>query len=240
MNITVVMATYNGEKYIEEQLESIIQQISMDDEIIISDDGSADNTRFIVSDFQKKYENFNIKLVDGPQKGVALNFENALTYATKDIIFFSDQDDVWCSTKVKDVIECFVNKPGIEVVMHDAYEEYYGKVTTKSTLFSRRSARKGFIHNLLFSTYYGCCMAITRDFAKKITPFPSDIVAHDQWIGLMGELKSASLLLDKPLIIHRYHVSNKSQKQSNFNKIKYRLNLLKNALKYLTKEGKVF
>ena len=115
--ISVCMATYNGEKYLKEQLDSILKQIQSSDELIVSDDGSSDLTRTIVQEYQNQYK--NIHLVNGPKCGVQKNFENALKHAKGDILFLSDQDDIWVEGKVDRVLKEFENKNTLCVV-HDA------------------------------------------------------------------------------------------------------------------------
>ena len=96
--ITVCIATFNGEKYIREQLNSILFQLSLQDEVIVSDDGSTDNTISIIKSFNDK----RIKIIDGVHRhSPTLNFENALKEAKGDYIFLADQDDVWKDDKVK-------------------------------------------------------------------------------------------------------------------------------------------
>ena len=93
--ISVCIATYNGEKYIKEQLDSIINQIKEDDEIVISDDNSTDRTLEIINSYKDK----RIKIYHSNARNFKKNFENALGNANGDIIFLSDQDDVWIDGK---------------------------------------------------------------------------------------------------------------------------------------------
>ena len=97
MKISVCMATYNGEMYIRRQLDSILKQMSADDELVISDDGSTDNTLEIIG----SYKDRRIKLLHSTHKNLILNFENALKQASGDVVFLSDQDDIWFDKKVK-------------------------------------------------------------------------------------------------------------------------------------------
>ena len=104
--ISVCMATYNGEKYIREQMDSILQQLGEGDELIISDDLSSDKTVEII----KSYKDKRIKLyIHGDNHGFVRNFENALVHADGDIIFLSDQDDIWMPDKVKVTIAALAN-----------------------------------------------------------------------------------------------------------------------------------
>lgn len=111
--ISVCMATYNGAKYIKEQIDSILCQLSDSDELIISDDHSTDVTCEIVNSYCDK----RIKLFENTlKKGVTHNFENALVHASGDVIFLADQDDVWLSDKIECMTE-FLKQGQYDVVM---------------------------------------------------------------------------------------------------------------------------
>ena len=109
--ISVCVAAFNGEKYIEEQILSVLRNLDSQDEIIISDDGSSDRTRRIVDDLAEKDR--RIRIIDGPRKGLIKNFENAIVHSKGDIIFLCDQDDVWKDNKVK-TVQIFL---GIRIVL---------------------------------------------------------------------------------------------------------------------------
>ena len=106
------MATYNGAKYIKEQLDSIIPQLREDDELIVSDDASKDDTLKIV----QSYNDPRIKIFHNENHGVAHNFENAMRQATGDLIYFADQDDVWLPGKL-DKMEKFLKEGGYDTVL---------------------------------------------------------------------------------------------------------------------------
>ena len=143
--ISVCMATYNGEKYLKDQLDSILKQIQSSDEVIISDDGSNDSTRYIIEKFQKEYK--NIYLVDGPKRGVQKNFENALKHARGDILFLSDQDDIWMDGKVERVLKEFENSNTLCVV-HDAEIVDGNMNKVKDSFFELKNGKPGLLHNL--------------------------------------------------------------------------------------------
>lgn len=104
MKITVCLASYNGQNFIKEQIESILSQLSAIDELIVSDDISSDSTLDIVNSFKDD----RIKILSGIKFASPIrNFENALKYATGDVIFLSDQDDVWLPNKVRVMISYF-------------------------------------------------------------------------------------------------------------------------------------
>ena len=116
MKISVCLATYNGEKYIKEQLDSILPQLSANDEIIISDDNSTDDTINIIRSLNDE----RIKIYVNKTKGIVKNFENALNNASGDIIFLSDQDDVWKNDKVKKILSAFSSDNSLTFVFSNA------------------------------------------------------------------------------------------------------------------------
>jgi len=219
------MATYNGEKYIKEQLDSILCQLSELDEIIISDDGSTDKTIEII----KMYHDPRIKLYTNTnRKGVVGNFENALSKAHGDFIFLADQDDVWMPNKVDTMLMALEN---VDLCVCDCeLIDSYGEIIYPS-FFRLNHSKKGFLRNLLKNSYLGCCMAFKRDFLKYILPFPSNIAMHDIWIGLCVELWGESVFLKDKLVKYRRHSNNASPtgEKSNFSilyKTMYRFNFL--------------
>lgn len=205
--ISVCMATYNGEKYIKEQLDSILKQISDSDEIIISDDGSTDNTVEIIKLYQES--NRNIKLVEGPRKGLIKNFENALNLSRGEIIFLSDQDDIWVEGKVERVMKEF-EKTAVSLILHDAYiVDSEGKII-ESSFYKHRGSKPGLISNIVKNSYLGCCMAFKRELLNECLPFPAKIEMHDWWIGLMGEKFGKVTFIHKQYLMYRRHGDNVS------------------------------
>lgn len=202
--ISVAMATYNGEKYIKEQLESILKQLSDSDEVIISDDGSIDNTRKIIEEFNDK----RIKIIDGPKKGIKQNFANAIKNCNGKYIFLADQDDIWLDNKVDKVLSFFKNN--ITCVLHDAKIVDSNLNIIDTSFFKYRKTKLGKINNIIKNSYIGCCMAFDSKLKDKILPIPNNIEMHDQWIGLISEKYGKSVLLNEQLILYRRHNNNNS------------------------------
>lgn len=202
--ISVAMATYNGEKYIREQLESILKQLNEDDEIIISDDGSTDNTINIIKSFEDK----RIKIFDGPRNGVKQNFANAIYNCTGKYIFLSDQDDIWCDNKINIVLKTF-EKEKCMCIVHDCivFDSSNDDVIYDS-FYKYRNSGRGIIKNIWKNTYIGCCMTIDARMKNTILPIPNDIEMHDQWIGLLCEKEGKSLFINDKLINYRRHNDN--------------------------------
>lgn len=236
MRISVCMATYNGEKYIREQIESILPQLGENDELIISDDNSTDNTIKIIEDLNDS----RIKIhFNKGEKGYVPNFENAIKNSSGDIIFFSDQDDKWLPNKVTKFLERLKDN---DLVVSDAIViNEYGEVIEKS-LFKVVNTKKGLWNNWIKNRYYGCCMAIRREVLKRVLPFPKrySICSHDRWIPLVCEFYYKVDLIYEPLIIYRRHGKNvscfKKSKNSFFKKVMLRVYPLYNLLKILKRK----
>lgn len=205
--VSVCMAAYNGERYIKKQIESIMDNLTQEDELIISDDFSTDNTRKIIDDLSKEYS--NIRLIDGPKAGVKKNFENALSNAIGDYLFLCDQDDIWEPTKVKDVLEVF-NKTNASVVVHDAEVFNEKNEVTIPSFIEYRGSKNGALKNIVKNSYIGCCMAFKKELLEYVLPIPNYIEMHDQWIGVLGDMHGGSYFYKKVLFHYRRHGDNVS------------------------------
>ena len=204
--ISVCLASYNGEKYIKEQLESILPQLDEKDEVIISDDRSSDDT----VDTIRSLEDSRIKIIyNQNEKGYSKNFENAINSATGDIIFLCDQDDVWMPNKVQIMLMALQNA---DLAISDAMITNENLTSTLGSHFTQYKTKRGFINNLLKTRYIGACMAFRKTMLSKVLPFPKNqkLCAHDYWIANIGELYYKTQLVDTPLIKYRRHGSNAS------------------------------
>lgn len=206
--ISVCVAAFNGEKYIEEQILSVLRNLDSQDEIIISDDGSSDRTRRIVDDLAEKDR--RIRIIDGPRKGLIKNFENAIVHSKGDIIFLCDQDDVWKDNKVKTVLDIFGNTD-CTLVMHDACIVDANLRISGCSFFEFKKCKKGYWRNLIKNSYIGCCMAFKRSILDYAIPFPDNIPMHDQWIGLLSERVGKVEFCNEQLLLYRRHSNNASE-----------------------------
>ena len=202
--ISVALAAYKGEKYIYEQIKSILPQLAEHDEIVVSDDRPGGITEKIVRKMMEKDN--RIVYLEGPGKGVVANFINAIRHCKGDKIFLCDQDDVWLPDKVKLCMKAF--HEGADLVLHNAYVTDKNLKITNTSFFELRGSRKGVMHNIVKNSYMGCCMAFDRKMLKRIMPIPRNVPMHDQWIGLVCEVYGKVTLLDQPLIYHRMHGEN--------------------------------
>ena len=222
--ISVCIATYNGEKYIKDQIDSILNQLGSEDEIIISDDGSDDSTIKIVNEFNDK----RIKIVHNKlERGYTRNFENAIKNASGDFIFLSDQDDVWMDDKVSETINSLKK---CDFVVSDALFVDKNLEDLKQTFFSIRGGSKGFLKNLYKSQYLGACVAFKKEILVKLLPFPQkvELCPHDLWVSLISEFYFKTTVINKSLIKYRRHGNNVStggeaSSNSLYLQIKFRL-----------------
>jgi glycosyltransferase involved in cell wall biosynthesis len=225
--ISVCIATYNGEKYLAQQLNSILVQLAGQDEVIISDDGSTDGTLAIIKRYRANDP--RIHLIEGPKNGVIANFERAIIEAQGDFIFLADQDDVWLPTKTSEVVAFFEAHPTLDVVVSDLMivDEALKPIT--ASYFEYRKVRGGFFATILKSGYIGAGMCFRKRMKERILPIPSNVPMHDMWIGMLGETSKSSGFLAKPLTYYRRHDENVSEiatSSSIFQQLKWRTNLL--------------
>lgn len=208
--ISVAMVSYQGRKYIKEQIASVLGQLQEGDELVVSDDGSTDGTLEALREFQK--EDPRVHLLKGPGKGIKKNVEHALRHTRGEYIFLADQDDIWCDGKVEQVLEAF-NRHNAMVVVHDAmvFEgEDPGNIVMES-FYAFRGSGPGVLKNIAKNSYIGCCMAFRRELKEVILPIPGKIEMHDQWIGVLGDyFAGKSCFLQKPLLLYRRHGDNNS------------------------------
>lgn len=203
--ISVCIPTYNGGKFIRQQLGSILSQLSNDDEIIISDDSSTDNTLEIINSFNdKRIKVFENNTFHSP----IYNLENALKQAGGDYIFLSDQDDEWMLNKISVVME---HLKSANLVVHDAQVvDGEGKQLYKS-FFELNHTKSGKFYNLFKNGYIGCCIAFNRHVLETCLPFPKNLPMHDLWIGNVAAFKCGRVRFIKDcLISYRRHGNNAS------------------------------
>ncbi|MBJ8505168.1 glycosyltransferase family 2 protein [Acinetobacter seifertii] len=222
IKISVCMATYNGEKYIKEQLVSILKQISETDEVIISDDSSVDNTLNII----KSINDSRVKVYRNCFRNVIKNFEFSISKASGDIIFLSDQDDIWHPDKIRNYMDQFNNiNIGLVISNLQLIDKNGNEIDRE---FFEQGFQIGFLQNLIKNNFIGCSMAFRQELVSKILPFPDNIPMHDWWIGLIALKISRVKYIDKKLTYYRRHDNNvTSGSRSSFKNILiWRLNLI--------------
>lgn len=221
--ISVCLATHNGEKYIRQQLDSILCQMGDDDEVIISDDGSTDGTisvieslhdgRIVILNYKQPY------VSKYPHEYVCRNFQNALMRAKGDYIFLSDQDDEWMPDKVKTCMEALKTN---DVVLHEFMHIDENDNVVSPIHYNGTFRPKNYF--LRVGKHYGCAMAFRRSVLDYALPFPQHLLLHDYWIGILAETLGSFVFLDKPLLRYRVHLENTSGNHNSLiHKLSYRV-----------------
>ena len=227
--ISVVIATYNGSKYILIQLQSILVQLGNTDEIIIIDDCSTDNTILILQNIADS----RIKIIQNPiNLGHVKSFEKGLAMTKGDVIFLSDQDDYWLPNKV-DLMTKYLSTNKLDLLISSYYISLeQGKITRdlQSQILLQKSNRITNLISLITgkNNYLGSLMCIKATSLHKIIPFPNMIEAHDLYIALKLNLIGSVGHLEYPLVIRTITGHNLTNpNRSLFNKIKSRIILLR-------------
>ncbi|MDX6190115.1 glycosyltransferase [Flavobacterium sp. Fl-318] len=229
------MATYNGSNYIKNQVFSILKQLKENDELVISDDGSTDNTLDIIRSFDDRRivilnhkRNESIRKTTYPHYLVSSNYENALKHAKGDLIFLADQDDIWMNNKIEIMTNYLKN---YSLVMSDCSVINESDVIFSDSFFSNIHLPRGLFLNITKPIYHGCCMAFRREVLDLALPFPRQTILHDTWIGVIAENFSDVKFIDDKLVRYRRHFNNSSfsggkSKNSIYFKMMYRVKFL--------------
>lgn len=204
--IDILMATYNGEKYLAEQIDSIICQTYKNWNLLIRDDGSSDNTFKILKEYEKKDDRIKIIKDKKGNLGIAKNFEELLKISSSELIMFSDQDDVWKKDKIKIMLKYVGNS---DLIISDAIVTNEKLECISESLFCLVKSKNGIIKNVIKNTYYGCCMLFKRKILEEVLPIPNNKeIGHDLWIGLISEKYYKVKFIDEKLIYFRRHSNN--------------------------------
>lgn len=206
MKISIAMATYNGAQFIQAQLQSFVCQTRHPDELIITDDCSKDQTEAIVREFAKTAP-FIVKFYRNEKNlGYCGNFNAALMKTTGDLVFLSDQDDVWFPEKIEHMIGVAERNPQALVVMNDAAltDGQLNEVglTKIGQIRSAGLSHKDFV--------MGCCSAIRRELLNIALPIPEGFTAHDGWFMWFADGLGKKKIEDRVLQLYRRHEANES------------------------------
>lgn len=215
MKISVALCTYNGEKFLKEQIDSILNQNLSVDEIVVCDDGSTDSTIPILKSYEKKFpEIFKIHQ-NGKNLRSVKNFEKAISLCENEIIFLSDQDDIWLPEKVEKYVDYFHKNPDISVLCSNGYGiDEEGETLDIVTIWDvpelvrKKEGDFNYFENIAFVGNFatGAAMAIRKNFLNEVIPFPEIMdFHHDEWMALISSHQNKFALLDEKLFKYRVH-----------------------------------
>ncbi|SNX52858.1 Glycosyltransferase involved in cell wall bisynthesis [Thermoanaerobacterium sp. RBIITD] len=215
--VDILLSTYNGEKYIKEQIESILNQTYTNWRLLIRDDGSCDRTLDIIEEYVKKL-NGKIYFINDSDKhlGASMSFFKLLNYSTADYIMFCDQDDVWIPDKIeitigkmKDLEKLYPDKP---ILVHSNLKVVdVGSKTINESFWKYQKLNPNLkrLNNLLIqNNVTGCTVMINRKLKNLLKTVPSNAIMHDWWLALIASAFGIVEYIDEPLILYRQHGGN--------------------------------
>ncbi|TDA64547.1 MAG: glycosyltransferase family 2 protein [Clostridia bacterium] len=207
MRVSIALATYNGERYLQEQLDSFMRQTRLPDEVVVCDDGSTDDTLNILNSFIGLAP-FSVRVYRNAEKlGYSKNFERAINLCSGDVVFLCDQDDVWFPEKLKTVLNIFQSVDRPYVVINDA-EITDGGLNPVGLTVLGQIRSTGLSTDSFIS---GCCTAFRTELRPLIIPIPQARLGHDLWIHQIGIALNKRVLVHQPLQYYRRHGENTSQ-----------------------------
>ena len=204
--VSVALASYNGEKYIEKQIKSILQQDYPNLELIVSDDGSTDNTIKILNKYGDK-----IKVLHNKRHGMLNNFANAMRNCNGEYIALSDQDDIWEPHKITRLVEKIdgfdIIQTGVCVI--DENDNYHPKKYMHEAYEIDKTTKYSVHDNIVENTMLGCTTLMNAEFVKKYMVIPKDIIYHDLWFLYNAILNGNGIVyIDEQLVRYRQHGEN--------------------------------
>jgi len=230
MFVSIAIATYNGELYLSEQLNSILSQTILPDEIVIADDCSSDATEKIIKYYIENRHVPIIYLKSEKREGYTANFNKALLKTKGDLVLLCDQDDVWFKNKVEEVKKYAHNSKKMLIIHDKIYTDKELNPYPKTAF--QKFIEKG---NELNDFISGSVMAVKRELLNICLPIPVSFTGHDNWIGCHAQALNTVDVLNISLMYYRRHASATMEKYGNiekynlFKKTKAHLNYLNNS-----------
>ena len=206
LRVSIALATYNGEQFLAQQLQSFLAQTRLPDELVVGDDNSRDGTARILAEFAANAP-FPVRVqVNAPGLGPGRNFAVTIARCTGDVVFLSDQDDVWHPDKIAQMVDFMAGRTGCLVALHDA-ALIDGEGRPLGRTMGQQIAASGAAPEI--GLIAGCCMAFDGRLARLYDPPPQTQI-HDSWLTSIADAFGARAWLDRPLIDYRRHGSNVS------------------------------
>ena len=211
--IDILLATYNGSKYLHEQLDSILSQSYGNINVIIRDDGSSDNTVMIIKEYEQKDNRVKLLSDNLGNLGFVRNFEELMKNSTSDYIMFSDQDDIWYNDKVeisyarmKAIEES--NGKSCPILVHTNSRIMNYETRTKALFISDYAKNSSFENSFFNFFVQGSTMLINKSLKREALPFSKEVYLHDRYLHLIAEFVGIRSYIDKPTMDYRQHSNN--------------------------------
>lgn len=210
--ISVCMAAYNGAPYLREQIDSILAQLAADDELVIVDDASSDDTPAVL----RGYTDPRIRVHRNERNlGHVQSFGRVLSLARHDLLFMADQDDVWLPDRVRRMHAALLGPRAWVVSSNSQYMDSAGRPTAFDAEGVKAADSTRHLANILSiftgrRRYYGCAMALRREILPAVLPMPDFVESHDLWIAMAGNAARANVHLEADTLKRRVHGSNAS------------------------------
>lgn len=207
-SVSILVATYNGAVYLDDQLRSIVAQASPDDEIVVMDDCSSDDSRAIVARYERDHPNLRL-VANDHNIGVRATFERLVSIANREAIILSDQDDIWIDGRRDQMIEELRRDGCVAVLTNALVLTEHG---AERTFFTEKQLPNvhSIAQNYLQNNFIGCAMAIRREVLELALPFPATISMHDWWLGSCAIAWGEVRYLEAPSLLYRRHTNNQS------------------------------
>ncbi len=218
-SVSVAICTYNGEKHLKEQIESILNQTLPANEIVICDDCSTDTTREILTQYALQYPHLITVVYNSENLGYVKNFEKALSLCTKDIIFLCDQDDIWMEDKIERIINHYLDKPETDIICHNVL--LFGEAVSKKMTYwelegfdpGKYITNKDLLRKLIFegNVFPGMSMSVKKTFLEKNLPLKkiNPQIIHDYELLLLALNKETFEINHQVLSKYRIHKGQK-------------------------------
>ena len=208
--IDILMATYNGEKYLSEQIDSIVGQTYQNWNLLIRDDNSSDGTLQILKKYEKLDRRIKILRDNRGNLGIVKNFEELLKNSESELIMFSDQDDIWLENKLDMYLKIAEKLEFNGVLIHSEaalFKKNHENIS-KGSFISKKAVKKG-LENVFFNYFVqGATILISKEIRDFVFPFPKEAYLHDRYIHLVSELFFERVFINQPLIYYRQHGNN--------------------------------
>lgn len=220
LTISIALCTYNGERFLQEQLDSFTNQTQLPDEVVVGDDGSTDGTLKILENWAKTVP-FPVRIQRNAENlGYAKNFEQTMLRCVGDVIFLSDQDDVWKPEKLEKMVKVFETRPDVGLVYCNA--DTMDQDGNDLKIIRSKTSLAHLLHdNAVFYSPFilkhsnppGCCSAIRQNILRMVFPFKEGYpIGHDVYIYRLVPALTEVVTLRQPLIWYRFHGGNTSIK----------------------------